>query len=73
MTTMAPTKKTTKTVPAPRAAATPRRVRKRTLPTETDIASRAYELFLQRGGGHGRDLDDWLLARRELLPLDAEG
>jgi hypothetical protein len=30
-------------------------------------------LFLQRGGEHGRDLDDWLLARRELLPLDAEG
>jgi len=37
------------------------------------IASRAYGLFLQRGGEHGRDLDDWLLARRELLPLDAEG
>ena len=36
--------------------------RKQTLPTEHDIASRAYELFVQRGGEHGRDLDDWLLA-----------
>ncbi len=35
-------------------------------PTQTDIATRAYELFLQRGGGHGRDFDDWLAAEREL-------
>jgi hypothetical protein len=35
-------------------------------PTEADIATRAYELFLQRGGGHGRDFDDWLAAEREL-------
>jgi hypothetical protein len=34
--------------------------------TEHDIASRAYELFLQRGGEHGRDWDDWLCAEREL-------
>ncbi len=71
---MASTKKTPKAETAPRAAAPPRRVRKKpTPPTEHDIASRAYELFLQRGGEHGRDLDDWLLARRELLPLDLEG
>ena len=71
--TMAPTKKTTKTASAPRVAAPPRRVGRSKPPTEHDIASRAYELFLQRGGEHGRDLDDWLLARRELLPLDLEG
>lgn len=29
--------------------------------------ARAYELFLQRGGTHGRDRDDWLLAERQLL------
>lgn len=32
------------------------------------IAKRAYELFLQRGGEHGRDWEDWLTAERELLP-----
>jgi hypothetical protein len=30
------------------------------------IAARAYELYLQRGGGHGRDTDDWLAAEREV-------
>jgi hypothetical protein len=32
----------------------------------SDIARRAYELYEQRGGVHGRDLDDWLLAENEL-------
>jgi len=31
------------------------------------IARRAYELFLERGGEHGHDVDDWLRAERELL------
>ena len=30
------------------------------------VATRAYELYLRRGGGDGRDLDDWLEAEREL-------
>jgi hypothetical protein len=30
------------------------------------IAARAYELYLQRGGGPGRETDDWLEAEREL-------
>jgi hypothetical protein len=30
------------------------------------IAARAYELFLERGGQHGGDLEDWLRAEREL-------
>ena len=34
--------------------------------TDNDIARRAYELYLQRGGEHGGDLDDWLRAEREL-------
>lgn len=34
--------------------------------TDNDIATRAYQLFVERGGEHGRDLDDWLLAKREL-------
>ena len=31
------------------------------------VASRAYELYIQRGGQHGRALDDWLEAEQELL------
>jgi len=29
-------------------------------------AQRAYQLYLERGGEDGRDLDDWLAAEREL-------
>ena len=28
------------------------------------IARKAYELYEQRGGDHGHDLDDWLVAER---------
>ena len=35
-------------------------------PEHEEIALRAYEFFLQRGCEHGRDLDDWLQAEREL-------
>lgn len=35
-------------------------------PSHADIATRAYELFLQRGGHHGQDFEDWLTAEREL-------
>ncbi|HEX5475471.1 MAG TPA: DUF2934 domain-containing protein [Vicinamibacterales bacterium] len=31
------------------------------------IARRAYELYLRRGGDHGRDQDDWYDAERELV------
>jgi hypothetical protein len=31
------------------------------------VASRAYELYVARGGQHGRALDDWLEAEQELL------
>jgi len=30
------------------------------------VAQRAYELYLARGGGDGRDFDDWLTAEREV-------
>jgi hypothetical protein len=36
-------------------------------PIRDAIANRAYELFLARGGGHGRDAEDWLAAERELM------
>ena len=34
--------------------------------TDNDIARRAYELFLARGGEHGHDVEDWVQAEREL-------
>jgi len=37
-----------------------------TEPTEEQIAKRAYEFFLARGCEHGKDVDDWLAAEKEL-------
>jgi hypothetical protein len=34
--------------------------------TDSDIACRAYERFLERGAEHGHDLDDGFEAEREL-------
>ncbi len=31
------------------------------------IRARAYELYQQRGGDHGRDTEDWLRAEAEVL------
>jgi hypothetical protein len=33
------------------------------------IALRANQVFLERGGAHGHDLEDWLAAKRELFDL----
>ena len=33
---------------------------------DSDIARRAYDLYLARGGAHGHDVEDWLQAEREL-------
>src|SRR5262249_7985833 len=39
-----------------------------TLETIRDrVNRRAYENFMQRGGSHGHDIEDWLDAQRELL------
>jgi hypothetical protein len=35
-------------------------------PTAEEIQLRAYELYVERGGIHGFDTDDWLQAEREL-------
>lgn len=35
-------------------------------PSEEDIRMRAYQRYLERGGGHGMDFEDWLEAEREL-------
>jgi hypothetical protein len=31
-----------------------------------EIRQRAFEIYMERGGIHGCDLDDWLQAEREL-------
>ncbi len=36
-------------------------------PSHEQIALRAYQIFLERGGAPGRELDDWLRAERELV------
>ena len=38
----------------------------RPAPTTEDVAARAHELFLARGGEHGHDIEDWLAAEAEL-------
>lgn len=37
------------------------------------IAERAYEIFKSRGGNPGKDLDDWLLAEKELAQHSKKG
>jgi hypothetical protein len=34
--------------------------------TQEQIAKRAYEIWLSRGGQHGSDVNDWLQAEAEL-------
>jgi hypothetical protein len=34
--------------------------------THSDIARRAYDLYLTRGCEHGHDVDDWLQAEHDL-------
>ena len=45
---------------------TPRRVAQRPAITDTEIARRAYDLYLARGREDGHDVEDWLQAEREL-------
>jgi hypothetical protein len=61
--------------PAPSAEPTVEQVVERTMamearavrtPTSEEIARRAFELFVARGGQHGRAQEDWLAAEREL-------
>lgn len=42
------------------------RGRSKASPSPEEIRQRAFELFIERGGIHGHDLDDWMQAEREL-------
>jgi hypothetical protein len=35
-------------------------------PSREDIAHRAYELYVRRGGGPGKAVEDWVRAEKEL-------
>jgi Protein of unknown function (DUF2934) len=35
-------------------------------PSREEIACQAHELYVQRGGEHGRDVEDWVRAEKEL-------
>jgi hypothetical protein len=35
-------------------------------PGHNEIAEAAYHRYLSRGGAHGRDIEDWVEAEREL-------
>jgi hypothetical protein len=37
-----------------------------------EVERRAFELYEQRGGGHGRDLEDWLTAEEDVRNGGAE-
>jgi hypothetical protein len=37
------------------------------VPTRDQIEVRAYEIYLERGGADGSDVQDWLQAESELL------
>ena len=38
-------------------------------PSEEQVRARAYQIFKERGGEPGHDMDDWLQAEYELLQL----
>jgi hypothetical protein len=50
-------------------AMAPRKPRRRPeeLPLEERIRERAHEIYLERGGQDGSDLEDWLQAEQEIL------
>jgi len=39
---------------------------------EESIRLRAWEIYTERGGGHGSDVDDWLRAETEILAITEE-
>jgi len=36
-------------------------------PTREEIELCAYQIYVERGGAHGQDVEDWLQAERELV------
>ena len=42
-------------------------VQRDSLPLEERIRQRAHEIYLERGGQDGSDMEDWLQAEQEIL------
>ena len=61
-----PGKKSKKASAPPFSRSPKKRTRAPAQLTHGEVARRAYDLYLARGCEHGRDLDDWLQAEREL-------
>lgn len=51
---------------AGQAPVVPKKSKAKPLPLEEQIKQRAHEIYLQRGGQDGSDLDDWLQAEQEI-------
>ena len=49
------------------AKARPKEIETESIPLEEQIRQRAYEIYLQRGGQDGSELDDWLRAEQEII------
>ena len=56
----------TKEAPAPKSK---KAVAQKSKPTQDQIATRAYEIYLERGATPGDPMQDWLQAERELFTL----
>jgi Protein of unknown function (DUF2934) len=41
-------------------------------PSRDEIARRAYEIYLERGGAPGHELEDWTRAERELVQKNGQ-
>jgi len=41
-------------------------------PAREEIELRAYQIYVERGGTHGQDVDDWLQAERELVEKSSQ-
>jgi hypothetical protein len=54
-----------------RASASPRARTPLPVPSPEEVARRAYEIYLARGGESGHEQEDWLRAERELKELAA--
>ena len=57
-------------MPTTRNGSSPKVAKSRTVrksPGPEDVALRAYQIYLERGGAPGNEVDDWTRAERELL------
>ncbi len=60
---MAKAKKSTTAAPEAKEVTTSE---EQNMPAQSEIAKRAYEIYLARGDTDGRDVEDWLQAESEL-------